>query len=298
MSECPICISNSIMLFMEGVFDSKSTNVLECLACGTQFLDPKMTEEEEAEYYSGYYKKQKIRHFKTMNLKDLQEKALQHYEQYHSVYIDLVKGKNSILEIGSGTGGFIRFVQKHCPITKIRLIERCDENVKFLRESFGQEVEIVDEFAGLKNKSFDLIAAFGVFEHVRDSRAFLKKIRNYLSPTGKLILNVPNKNHALVYAYELSEFKKFTYMKQHYYTFTEQSFKLLAEQTGYRVGEFNYMQVWGLDNHLSWLRYKKPRNFDDISQLFSQQTLDAYSQDLIDRKLTDLFMVVLIPDDI
>ena len=295
-SQCPICVSQRIELFMQGVFDSESTNVLECLDCGTQFLDPKMTEQEETEYYEGYYRKQKSRHFKGMDLLDLQKQALQHYEQYNQVYLGLVNNVDNLLEIGSGTGGFVKFVRKYSPATIVTLIERCDDNVKFMRECFRQEVEFAYKLEDLKNRKFDLIAAFGVFEHVRDSVSFLKKISNYLSPNGKLILNVPNKLHALVYAYDLSEFKKFTYMKQHYYTFTERSFELLAEQTGYQVCGFNYMQVWGLDNQLSWLRYRKPRDFSDISQLLSEQTLDAYNQDLINQKLTDLFMVILIPE--
>ena len=67
---------------------------------------------------------------------------------------------------------------------------------------------------------------------------------------------------------DLEEFKKFTYMKQHYYTFTEQAFHLLAGRTGLKVSKFNYMQVWGLDNQLSWLRHKRPRDFSVLPVFF------------------------------
>lgn len=296
MQACPVCASQNSALFMSGVFDSETTNVMECMGCGLQFLDPLMSEQEEQEYYDGYYRKQECRHFKAMNLIDLQERALQHYEQYSSVYLGLISGAKTILEIGSGTGGFLRFVRSHFPEIRITAIERCAENVVFLREGFGEEA-VVSGLEDLRGQKFDLVVAFGVFEHVRDSRGFLANLRSCLAPGGRLALNVPNKNSALVYAYKLDEFKKFSYMKQHYYTFTEQSFDLLAAQTGYVVNQFNYMQVWGLDNHLSWLRYREPRDFSDMSKFISRQTLDSYNQDLIARKMTDLFMTILAPVD-
>lgn len=291
---CPVCAAHTLALFMSGIFDSETTHVMECMKCGLQFLSPLMSEQEEEDYYEGYYRKQASRHFKAMNLADLQERSLRHYEQYRSNYLELVSGAKTILEIGSGSGGFLRFVRNHFPETKITAIERCEENVAFLRACFGEDSVVagVDELRGQKA---DLVVAFGVFEHVRDSRGFLAAMRGCLAPGGKLALNVPNKNNALVYAYALNEFKAFSYMKQHYYTFTEQSFELLAAQTGYVVSGFKYMQVWGLDNHLSWLRYRKPRDFSDMSEFLSQQTLASYDQDLIAGKLTDMFMAVLAP---
>jgi len=101
----------------------------------------------------------------------------------------------------------------------------------------------------------------------------------------------------LVYAYSLEEFKKFTYMKQHYFTFTEKSFQLLAQQTRLKVINYDYIQVWGLDNHISWLNYRKPRDFSDITKLLSKSTLDSYNQDMSQKKMTDVMLAVLSLDN-
>jgi cyclopropane fatty-acyl-phospholipid synthase-like methyltransferase len=278
---------------MVGIFDSDTTKVMECSQCGIQFLDPVMTEQEETEYYEGYYRKQQARHFKTMELADLQQRAYEHYEQYRAIYLELITGCDSLLEIGSGTGGFLKFVKQYSPATRLVAIERCGENVDFIKQSFGDRVNVVDSLGEVQGSKFDCIGAFGVFEHVRNSRDFLLSLRGCLSDQGRLALNVPNKAHALVYAYDLEEFKRFTYMKQHYFTFTERVFHVLAGQTGFSVEKFNYMQVWGLDNHLSWLRYKKPRDFFDITSVLSPQTIESYNNDLIQRKMCDLMMAVL-----
>lgn len=293
MKTCPVCDAQDIQLFMTGIFDSDTTKVMECARCGMQFLDPLMTEQEEVEYYEGYYRKQHARHFKAMDLADLQQRAYEHYEQHRAIYLELISGCRTILEIGSGTGGFLKFVRQYSPGTRLVAIERCSENVDFIKQCFGRQVDVFDSLGEAQGTQFDCICAFGVFEHVRDSRGFLANLRGFLSDKGCLALNVPNKAHVLVYSYNLEEFKKFTYMKQHYFTFTEQAFNLLAGQTGLRVKKFNCMQVWGLDNHLSWLRYQKPRDFSDITSLLSRQTLASYSDDLIEKKMTDLMMAVL-----
>ncbi len=290
--ECPVCGSNDIKLFMSGIFDSEKTNVMECEECGLQFLDPMMTEEEEEEYYNGYYQKQKNRHFKAMNLEDLQDQSFRHYERYENIYADLIQNKKSILEIGCGTGGFLKFVNEKFPSIKLTAFERCSENTNFIQNCFKNKVRMIDDLKEIDRETFDCICAFGVFEHIRDSKTFLMQMRSLLRRNGALALNVPNKKHALVFQYNLEEFKKFTYMKQHYFTFTEKSHHILAKQTGFKVKGFNYMQVWGLDNQLSWLKYRRPRNFNDITDSLSAETLAAYQKDMIRNKTSDLVMAL------
>ena len=104
---------------------------------------------------------------------------------------------------------------------------------------------------------------------------------------------MPNKYTPLVHVYNLDEFQKFTYMKQHYYTFSEKSFEVLALKAGAAVAEFEYLQAWGLDNTLSWLRYRKPRNFWQLTKILSQETLWSYKEDMRKNKTTDLIFVTL-----
>jgi 2-polyprenyl-3-methyl-5-hydroxy-6-metoxy-1,4-benzoquinol methylase len=294
MNVCPVCGAKNIQLFMKGVFDCKATKVMECGQCGLQFLHPLMTEKEEEEYYAGYYTKQQDRHYRKIRLPEIQRRAFEHYDQYRANYLELISGCRTILEIGSGTGGFLRFTRQYNPTARLVTVERCRDNVDFINQCFGDSVEVVGSLEGVEGSGlFDLIGAFGVLEHVRNSQSFLYSLRKHISTGGRIALNVPNKANALVYDYALEEFRKFTYMKQHYYTFTEQAFEVLAAQTALQIEKFHYMQVWGLDNHLSWLRYGEPRDFSDITRLLSQKTIDSYNSDMIERKKTDLMMAVL-----
>lgn len=282
---------------MKGIFDSDNTDVLECAICGLQFLNPMMSDSEEEEYYENYYEKQRDRHFKIMNLKDVQENALRHYEQYKDVYIDLIAMAGCLLEVGSGSGGFLRFIKRYNSTLKVTAIEKSTANREFLKgESLNdfEGVDILDDLSILPQSfTFDVIVAFGVFEHIKNGELFLKGLRKHLKEGGRLAMNIPNKRNPLVDFYGIEEFKKFTYMKQHYYTYTEKALDILAKKTGYSIEKFNYIQVWGLDNHLSWLKSKKPQDFSRYTELLSNETRESYNKDLIKHKMTDLMMVVL-----
>jgi len=292
-NSCPVCAGDEIVLFLQGIFDSETTAVLECRRCGVQFLEPMMSDAEAATYYQDYYRKQESRHFARMGLADIQARAIRHYEQYRDIYTGILGPSRRILEIGSGSGGFLRFARNASPQAEIVALERDPVNRQFIGESCPG-IECVEHLTQLAGRSFDAIVAFGVFEHLPDGAGFLREVFPLLRPGGTLALNVPNKAHALVYDYDLAEFRKFTYMKQHCLTYTEQAFRYLAGQTGYGVERFHYLQVWGLDNHLSWLRYRQPRDFSDLTRLLSRETLEAYNCDLIAAKKTDLMMAVLI----
>ena len=104
---------------------------------------------------------------------------------------------------------------------------------------------------------------------------------------------VPNKYHALVYKYESKKFKKFAYMKQHYFTFSEESIKILANNVGMKVIEFQYINRYGLGNHLSWLCHGGPRDYSDMEECISKATMESYNSDLCANKISDLMMITL-----
>lgn len=294
---CPVCDSENIFLYLEDIFDCDKTKVMECKNCGLQFLNPMMSQEEEEQYYNDYYNSQKERHYKELKLKDIQENSFSHYESYHKIYNNLLKNKSKILEVGCGVGGFLKFILKNIEKADITAIERSETNFEFLKSDDNRDftnITFLKNLSEVKNCSFDLIVAFGVLEHIKDYQAFLSSLSDLLTDENSImVFNVPNKAHPLIEIFNLNEFKKFTYMKQHYYTFSEKSFRLIAKKIGCKVVKFRYIQVWGLDNTLSWLRYRYPTDFSRISKFLSKKTLDSYNKDLIKHKTTDLMMVIL-----
>lgn len=185
--ECDIYKSEKIEVFMKGVSDSSSTNVLECEYCGLQFLYPRMSKLEESEYYSNYYKNQSNRHHKKNSLETIQSESFDFYEQYKDIFKKIIDQQGSenkikkVLEIGSGAGGFLKFLKKEFPEKKVTAIDRDIVNVDFLKSCFPDD-NIQTSIP--VSETQDLIFAHGVLEHIRDGADFIQYLKKYLSKKG------------------------------------------------------------------------------------------------------------------
>ncbi len=297
--KCPICGSEDTFVFMKGIFDCNKTSVIECKYCGMQFLDKIMSKDEENEFYIEYYESQKKRQYEKMSLESVQNRSFTHYQNNNEIFNEILKDCDDILEIGSGSGGFLKFILDNYNDKKVISVERSEGNLEFLKNKCQNHFKDIAFYKDLSDiggdKKFDLVAAFGVLEHARNSRSFLSDALAFLkNGDSKLVLNVPNKYNPFVYLFELEEFKKFSYMKMHYYMFTEKSLEILAEDTGCRINRFYYLQEWGLDNAFSWLINRKPSDFSRFTNFFSEKTMQCYKNDLIKNKMTDSMMVSLL----
>ena len=79
------------------------------------------------------------------------------------------------------------------------------------------------------DKSFDLLCAFDVIEHVPSPESYLKEIRNSLKSNGRLFLMTPNTND-LLFDLDKENFEPFYYRTAHSYYFCKDSIKFLMMQ--------------------------------------------------------------------
>lgn len=111
-----------------------------------------------------------------------------------SRYLDYLKGKSKVLDLGCGRGEALEFLQKNgvanCGIdSSAEMIKICHE--KGLEAKQG---DLLDELSGLEKNSFGAIVSFHVIEHLPPA-AIEKLIRlswRALEPGGVLILETPN----------------------------------------------------------------------------------------------------------
>ena len=149
---------------------------------------------------------------------------------YVDDFIDYVrrselKNKN-VLEIGSGTGYISRrLLDLGAKVTSI-------EPGKGYEMSWQKyQLDVINDFFPTKsvNSKFDLIIFYTVFEHISDASTFLEKVKEQLSPGGKVILSVPDCSK------ELSIGDPSIFMHEHVHYFNENSLHALLELSGLKA---------------------------------------------------------------
>ena len=102
----------------------------------------------------------------------------------------------SVLDVGCACGTNLMWLKYHNPNARLQGIE-LNEKSAAIAKWFG-DIEALDvetlEREDWK-ESFDYIILADIVEHLRDPWAFLKKMRGYLKPDGRVIVSIPNVCH-------------------------------------------------------------------------------------------------------
>ena len=112
-------------------------------------------------------------------------------------------------------------------------------------------------------KKWDIVTAFHVVEHLSDPIKVLSELTNLLSKNGKLYIEVPNSEDALLTLYQNKAFQNFTYWSQHLYLFNSNNLKKIAKKIKLKVDWIKYVQRYSLSNHLYWLSkvfFRRPQS--------------------------------------
>jgi cyclopropane fatty-acyl-phospholipid synthase-like methyltransferase len=178
-----------------------------------------------------------------------------------------------ILDFGCGAGGFMQKAAEHvASIEGIELEQRVQE---FWSEKFKIHSDIESA-----SENYDVITAFHVIEHLHDPVQLLSMLANKLSQSGKMVIEVPSANDALLTFYDSDAFQRFTYWSQHLYLFTPSTLSKVLENAGLRVSAIQQYQRYPLSNHLYWLSNSSPGGHEKWSFLDNPALHEAYSQTL------------------
>jgi len=112
----------------------------------------------------------------------------------HEAALNDLKGRQKILEVGCGSGGFMTLATEEAGL----LIEGLEQNVEAINEVTRRGLcvrEATAESAAKESPGvYDAVCSFQVLEHVSRPKEFLDACCTLLRPGGLLILAVPNQN--------------------------------------------------------------------------------------------------------
>lgn len=153
-------------------------------------------------------------------------------------YVQLLRGGKKqlkILNVGCGTGGTIDMLEQFGPTTNVDI---SDEAIKFMEQRGYKGIVKVDDIGlPFKDKSFDMVGAFDVLEHIEKDVEALKEWKRVIRDDGAILITVP------AYQWLWSDHDVSLHHKRRY---TIKRLETTAKQAGLKLDKRSYAIVFSL----------------------------------------------------
>jgi len=263
---CYLCNSTSFTTRKGQVRDSPDLKILECTDCGLVTLS------SLEHIQTGFYEDSGM-HGAEPTLINTWLKETDWDDQRRFDMVKTMLPNKKLLDFGCGAGGFLN---------KARHLAASVAGVELelrVQKHWHEQITIhpsVESAGG----EYDLITAFHVIEHLPDPIIMLKTLAAKLAKNGRMVVEVPSSEDALLTLYDSAAFQRFTYWSQHLFLFNAETLRRLTEQAGLRVLTIRQCQRYPLSNHLHWLSQGKPGGHQKWSFLDTPELERAYANTL------------------
>ena len=297
LTKCIICGSeNFVHLFQckDHFLSLEIFSISQCRNCGFIFTNPRPPALKLSKYYDS---KNYISHAeKAENIIDKVYNKVRKYtlkKKYELVlkYKSNIKDSKTILDIGCGTGEFLKVFKNNSWQTLGVEPNKSAREIAITKN----ELEVLDEqgLFDFSNEHFDVITMWHVLEHVSDINSHLTQIKRILKKDGVLIVAVPNAESpdAQMYKQCWAAYD----VPRHLYHFTKKSIEnlfnnfdlevvnihpmkfdafyvsLLSEK--YKSGKSNYMNAF-INGLKSNIKASKNNNYSSLIFVLKNKIID------------------------
>lgn len=276
---CRLCGCESYKKREGKVRDDESIEIYECSACGLVYLSSLDHIDESFYEDSGMHQE--------LDFAKWQNETKWDDERRFAFMKPMITNKK-VLDFGSGNGGFLELAKSIAKdVTGVEL----EKAVQPFYEK--REIPLQQSLATI-TQQYDIITSFHVIEHLAQPHAILQELADKLHENGKIIIEVPNADDALLTLYKSKPFSEFTYWSCHLYLYNQHTLTLLAKQAGLRVDFIKHIQRYPLSNHLYWLSHAKPGGHVKWGEfLDSDELTQAYESQLASMGKTDTIIAML-----
>ena len=237
--QCYLCNETEFSHRKGSVRDNPELDILECESCGLVTLSSLQHIKDN------HYEESGMHGDDLPSVKSWAQGAERDDERRFNLLKDTIVNAK-IMDFGCGASGFISKAESLArKVVGVEPEQRVHEYWKDRLEIYISLKEVDDDF--------DLITAFHVVEHLPDPIAILKSLAKCIKKGGRIVIEVPNSNDALLTLYDSNSFQNFTYWSQHLFLFNANNLQKLANQAGLRTVSIQQYQRYPLSNHLYWL---------------------------------------------
>lgn len=290
---CVLCNSQAaerVDTRIRNVCDDR-VGIYKCSACKVQFLYPRLTDTELANYYDGIYRKEynSENYYHAESIKDFFYKSLPEAETRVERVRYILNPTDEIVEIGCSCGYFLASIK---PFVKLAAGTEWDEgNAGYARQLGFQVLKNIQDY----NRTFDKIFLHHVLEHILEPIDFLSNLKGCLNDKySKVIIEVPNVGDVLLSEYALKEFSDFYYQSAHLWYFNKESLTYVLERAGYKF-DIVPIQRYDLSNHIYWLRNRVPGGQGKYDNIITEEVNCAYVSSLKNTWKTDTLLIIATP---
>jgi len=279
---CRLCGSDEFKYRDGEVRDAKELKILECSECSLVYLSS--LDHIDSDFYEDSNMHKEIDFHKWQN--ETKEDDERRFEFVKSMITN-----KSVLDFGSGNGGFA--LKAKTVASSVATVELEKAVIPFYEKNSLDLYNDLDKI----DKKFDYITSFHVVEHLSEPEVILRKMKKLLNDGGKIILEVPNADDALLSIYESEAFSKFTYWSCHLYLYNQHTMNLLAKKADLSLDFIKHIQRYPLSNHLYWLSKNKPGGHVKWGSFIDSPELNsAYEAQLASVGATDTILAMLSVD--
>jgi len=240
-THCPVCGSASIRPALSAkdyTVSGRNFSIWECSDCTLRFTQDAPGLDAIGRYYKS---EDYISHTNTSRglinklYQAVRKRTLK--QKRHLVSKTTGKKQGSLLDVGSGTGSFVKEMKDHG--WQVTGLEPDTDARKLAKEHFNCELQDTDRLFTLSPHSFDAITLWHVLEHVHDLTGYVQQLKLLLKSGGRLIVAVPNYT-----SLDASKYKDNWAgydVPRHLYHFSPQAMQILMEEMGMEILEFKPM---------------------------------------------------------
>jgi len=265
---CYLCGNNKFIVKNKKTRDNNNVSVVQCRRCSltslSSFAHLKKISYERGDMHEVVANS--IRDYRKL-LRNFYNDDLRRFEQWKKV----IKNK-SVLDFGCGAGGFLQLAQRVA--RQVKGVE-LDKIVRF----YNKNIEVKKNIDEYKEK-FDVITLFHVLEYLPDPISFLRKLKKNLKSRGKIIIEVPSDDDALISYYKLQAFKDFTYWSLHLYSYNKKTLAKICQRAGFSNVKIDFFQRYPLANHIGWLKDGRPGGHNVYKELNGSDLNEQYTRQL------------------